>query len=359
MKEYEFLLKEKLVKVPEPDRSAEIESQRHWDSLAKPLDGLGRFEEMIVQLAGIQRTVEIETIPRAAVVMCGDHGVVCEQVTQTGSAVTASVAHAIAEEVSSVSILARAVSADVFTVDMGMNQHEDVPGLLNCSVGRGTGNIAMGPAMSREKACQAILKGIDLVESLSSEGYRLLAAGEMGIGNTTAASAMMAVISGEDPARVTGRGAGLSDDLYSHKIEIVRQAVQVNRPDRNDPLDILSKLGGYEIAGMTGLYIGGALTGTAVVIDGLISSVSALIAKRLCPAAGEYMLAAHTGREPAASEIMHLLEMQPVLDASMALGEATGAVLLFPLLDAALALYREGGTFEQMHLKAYERYQQL
>lgn len=358
MGEYEFILNEKLVRIPEPDRSAESESRKRWDSLAKPLDGLGRFEEMIVQLAGIQRTVDVETTPRAAVVMCGDHGVVCEHVTQTGSVVTTSVARAISENASTVNVLAKAVSADVFAVDLGMNRDEEVPGLLDCSVGRGTQNIAKGPAMSRENACQAILEGMNVAASLASKGYRMLAAGEMGIGNTTAASAIMAVISDVDPALVTGRGAGLSDGLYSHKIEIVRQAVLVNRPDRSDPLDILSKLGGYEIAGMVGLYIGGALTGTAIVIDGLTSSVSALIAKRLCPDAGEYMLAAHTGREPASSEIMRLLEKKPVMDASMALGEATGAVLLFPLLDAALELYRKGETFEQIHVEPYERYQQ-
>lgn len=356
--QYEAILKEILTGIREPDASAKEVCRRRWDSLAKPVDGLGQFEELIVRLAGIQHTPDVRLTPRAAVVMCADHGVTCEQVTQTDSSVTVSVARAIAGGTSTINVLAEAVSADVFAVDLGMNLHDPIPGILDYPIGCGTANIAEGPAMSRKEACAAVLKGIETAERLSARGYRLLAAGEMGIGNTTAASAIIAALTGRESSEVTGRGAGLPDDRYRHKIEIVQRAVSVNRPDPEDPLDVLSKLGGYEIAGMTGLFLGGAITGTAVVIDGLISAVSALLARKLCPLSTEYMMASHAGREPASRLIMDLLAMKPVLDAGMSLGEATGAVLLFPLLDAALALYRNGEIFAQIDVEPYERYAQ-
>ena len=355
--QYEKQLINKLKDIIPANRGAGEECRKRWDSLAKPLDGLGRFEEIIVRLAAIQRSADVKIRPRAAVIMCADHGVVSEHVTQTGSEATASVARAVVENRSTVSVIAEAVSADVFAVDIGMKAHEPIPGIEDCSVGRGTGNIALGPAMSREDACLAVLKGMEKAEKLAKEGYYLLAAGEMGIGNTTASAAVLSVLSGLDPSEVTGRGAGLPEHLYRHKIEVVRKAILKNRPDGRDPLDVLSRLGGFEIAGMTGLYLGGARAGTAVVLDGLISAVSALLAKMLCPAAGDYMIPSHTGREPGSEVLMELLQEKPVLDAGMALGEGTGALMLFPLLDAALALYRKGQTFHHLDLDPYERYQ--
>ena len=358
-KKNERQLKEKLTEIREPDYSAEAACRQRWDTLAKPIDGLGVFEELIIRLAGIQRNTEVVTGPRAAVVLCADHGVVDERVTQTDSSVTASVARAVAAGTSTVNILAESAGTDVVAADFGMNRHAPIPGVIDCCVRYGTDNISKGPAMSREEACLAILRGIELTESLAEQGFRLLAAGEMGIGNTTPASAITAVLSGLDPSEVTGRGAGLPDEYYYHKIEIVRKAIIVNQPDRNDPLDILSRLGGCEIAGMTGLYIGGARTGTAIVIDGFLSAVAAFLAQKLCPDSSAYMIPAHTGREPACRRLMSMMNMKPVLDAGMALGEATGAVLLFPLLDAALSLYLKGETFELLHLEPYERYCQL
>ncbi len=350
---------EKIAAVRPADRQAAEACRRHWDSLAKPLDGLGRFEEILVRLAGIQGSSDVKVRPAAAVVMCADHGVTCEQVTQTDSCVTASVAKAIAEGRSTVNAMANAAGMDVYAVDIGMYRHEPIDGLIDCCVSRGTEDMIKGPAMSREDACRAVLEGIGMVERLSGEGYRILAAGEMGIGNTTSASAVMTVLSGLDSAEVTGRGAGLPDDVYAHKIEIVREAVRRNRPDREDPLDLLAKLGGFDLAGMTGMYIGGALTATMILIDGFISAVSALLAKNLCPLTAGYMAASHTGREPASGILMDMLEEKPVLDAGMALGEATGAVMLLPLLDVTLSLYRNGETFDELRLEPYKRFNSL
>lgn len=347
---------EKIAFVKPADRQAEKICREHWDSLAKPLDGLGRFEEILVRLAGVQRTPDVEVRPAAAVVMCADHGVTCEKVTQTDSSVTVSVGKAIAEGRSTVNVMAGAAGLDVYAVDMGMFEHGPIDGMINRSVSRGTADIMKGPAMTREDACLAVLAGIGIVEELSGQGCRLLAAGEMGIGNTTAASAVMTVLSGLDPSEVTGRGAGLPDDLYAHKIEVVRRSVERNRPDPDDPLDVLSRLGGFDIAGMTGMYIGGALTGTLIVIDGFISAVAALLARRLCPLTADYMTSSHNGKEPASAVLADMLGEKPVLNAGMALGEATGAVMLFPLLDIALALYRNGEQFDDIRLEPYKRF---
>ena len=356
---HEKKLTEKIACARPADRQAAEACRRHWDSLAKPLDGLGRFEEILVRLAGIQGSPDVKVRPAAAVVMCADHGVTCENVTQTDSSVTASVAKAIAEGRSTVNAMADAAGMPVYAVDIGMYRHERIDGLTDCCVSRGTKDIMKEPAMSREDACRAVLEGIGMVERMSGAGYRILAAGEMGIGNTTAASAVITALSGLDSAEVTGRGAGLPDDLYAHKIEIVREAVRRNRPDREDPLDLLAKLGGFDMAGMTGMYIGGAVTGTLIVIDGFISAVSALLAKSLCPLTADYMAASHKGREPASGILMDMLGEKPVLDAGMALGEATGAVMLLPLLDVALALYRNGESFDEIRLEPYERFSSL
>ena len=248
-------LSELMAGIEPVDLSARESCRRHWDELAKPLDGLGQFEEILVQLAGIQRSDVVQIRPRTVVVMCADHGVTVEQVAQTEDSVTASIAGAIAEGTSTVNVMAEAASADVLAVDIGMKKTVSVAGVLDMNVARGTGNLAQGPAMSREAACLAVLRGIETAERLAYRGYRILAAGEMGIGNTTSASAIMSVMSGMDASMVTGRGAGLPDHLYGHKIEVVRKAVSVNHPDRNDPLDVLSCLGGYELAGMVGLYL--------------------------------------------------------------------------------------------------------
>ena len=353
---YEKRLMEKIRELRQVDAVAREACRQRWDRLAKPLDGLGKFEEMIIQLAGIQRTDQVRVSPRVAVVMCASHGVTAEQVTQTDDSVTAMIARAIAEGTSTVNVMAAAASVDVLAVDIGMKEPVPVSGVLDKNVVRGSENLAEGPAMSRETACRAILRGMEIAEELSAGGYRLLAVGEMGIGNTTPSSAVMSALSGLAPEEVTGRGAGLPDELLLHKIRTVRKAIAVNHPDRNDPLDVLSRLGGPDLAGMTGLYLGGALTGTAVVADGFPSAVSALLAMKFCPVSREYMIASHIGREPASGKLMEMLSMEPVLHAGMALGEATGAVMLFPLLDVALALYEKGETFQQIHLEPYRRY---
>lgn len=349
-------LSERISRVLLPDHQAEQACRKHWDTLAKPLDGMGRFEELLIRLAGIQKSGTVFVRPAGVVIMCGDHGVTEENVTQTDSSVTISVAQALVKGRSTVNVMAEAAGADVFAVDMGIKVEEPIEGTLYRSGGKGTKNFLKEPAMTREQVCEAILTGIEVVEMLAKKGYRLLAAGEMGIGNTTSASAMMSALSGMDAASVTGRGAGLPDDRLAHKIEVVRKAVRLHQPDPEDPIEVLACLGGFEIAGMTGMYIGGALTGTAIVIDGVISGMAALLATMICPECAGFMIASHQGREPSSAYLMELLKLKPVLHADMALGEATGAVMLFPLLDVALALYNNGETFEEIEVESYERF---
>ncbi len=352
---YEAKLKERLQAVEPVSEKAAAEARIRWDSLAKPIDGLGRLEEMIVQIAAIQGTPEVEFGKRTVVVVCADHGVTCEGITQTGREVTASVAQAIAGGTSTINCLARSAGADVMAADFGMDLDRSPAGILDCRVRRMTGNIAEGPAMTREEACRALLHGIELAGQIADNGFRILAAGEMGIGNTTASAAVVSVLCEMDPEQSVGRGAGLDDQGLRRKKDVVRRAVKVNAPNKNDPLDVLSKLGGLDIAGMAGLYLGGALRHMPVVIDGLISSVAALLAVEICPACRDYLLPSHLSREPAAEEVMRRLELNPVLDAGMKLGEGTGAVMLFPLLDAAASLYRSGGVFRDIGVVPYER----
>lgn len=335
-----------------PDEKAAQQAQAHWDGIAKPLNGLGRFEEMVVKIAALTGKPEVRVDKRAVVVLCADNGVVAEGVTQTDATVTATMAGQIRDHRSSVCLMSASAHADVFAVDMGMLTRVD--GVNGCHIADGTGNIAVGPAMTREDACRAIAYGMDLVKGYAGQGYQLLATGEMGIGNTTTSSAVAAVLLNMPVETVTGRGAGLSDAGLQRKCDAIRRAIEVNQPDLADALDVLAKLGGFDIAGMVGVFLGGALYRVPVLIDGLISSISALIAARLCPNSRCAMLASHTSAEPAAAAILAELGLTAVLHADMKLGEGTGAVCMMPLLDMALSVYHNSAAFTDTGIEQYQ-----
>ena len=327
-------------------------ARRQWDAVAKPLHSLGLLEDMIAQIAAIQGTADVALLPRCVLVFCADHGVVAQGVSQSGPEVTALVAKALAEGRSNVNLLAAAAQAQVFAVDMGMLQ--PVAGLTDCRQGPGTADFTLGPAMTRAQAERALQAGMDQVGRLKKQGFRLIATGEMGIGNTTAAAALACALLNEAPEKMTGRGAGLSDEGLKRKLSAIRRALTVNRPDPADPVDALAKVGGFEIAGMAGAFLGGAVYGVPLVIDGVISAAAALIAARICPEAKEYMLPSHESRSPAAQALLAALGLRPVLRAEMALGEGTGAVMLFPLLDMACRLYSGTHTFDSLGIEAYQ-----
>lgn len=326
-------------------------ARRRWNRVAKPLHSLGLLEDMIVGIAGIQDTPDVRLDRRCALVFCADHGVVAEGVTQTGSDVTARVARSIAAGTSNINLMASAAGADVFAVDMGMRT--PVPGALDRRIAAGTRNMAQGPAMTREQAEAALRRGAELAGEMKGRGYQIIATGEMGIGNTTAAAATACALLGLPPEDCVGRGAGLSDAGLARKREAVRRALAVNRPDPADPVDVLAKVGGFEICGMAGAFLGGREHRVPVVIDGAISAVAALAAARLCPAARDFLLPSHLSREPIARRVMEELQLRPVLHADMALGEGTGAVALLPLLDMALRVYNGGHTFGALDMAPY------
>jgi len=340
-----------------PDRQAVSASRNHWDNIAKPIYGLGIMEDLIVKIAGIQRKEQISLEKRAVIVMCSDNGVVAEGVTQTESHVTAVVTENFARGIASVNRMAAVAGAEVIPVDIGVAENLTEAGVRNCKIAYGTKNIAKEPAMSEEEAVRGIYTGIRLVEECKKNGYHLLATGEMGIGNTTTSSAMASVLLDLPVETVTGKGAGLSKEGVRHKVNVIETAIARQKPDRKDALSVLAGLGGFDIAGMTGVFLGGALYGIPVVIDGIISSVAALTAARLCPAAVHVMLASHMSNEPASVMIMKELGLEPVIYGRLALGEGTGAVMLFPLLDMAYQVYLENSTFETIQIDAYEHFE--
>lgn len=352
MREQDLELRMLTEHIRPPYREAAAAAKAHWDGIAKPLNGLGDLEDAVIHIAALTGSADVRIDKRSVVVLCADNGVVAEGVSQTDASVTATMAGEIARMNSSVCKMASAAEAEVFAVDMGMLHR--VEGVRDCHVADGTGNIAMGPAMTREQALQAIRVGMDLVKEHKERGDQLLATGEMGIGNTTTSSAMAAVLLGLPVETVTGRGAGLSDEGLRRKCGAIRRAIEVNRPDPADALDVLSKLGGFDIAGMTGLFLGGALYRVPILIDGLISSVAALTAARLCPEARCAMLASHCSAEPAATQILRELGVTAVLRAGLKLGEGTGAVCMMPLLDMALAVYHGSAAFSDTGIEQYQ-----
>lgn len=335
------------------NQQAREEARLRWDRVAKPLHALGRLEDLIAQVAGIQGTPNVMLSPRCALVFCADHGVVAEGVTQSGQEVTALVARSIAQGTGNINLMASVAQAEVFAVDMGMALPAGCPGMIDRRMACGTRNLAVEPAMTRRQAERAVQIGVDLVGSMKAKGYRIVATGEMGIGNTTASTAMACALLGIAPDEITGRGAGLSDTGLEKKRKVIAQALRLHRPNALDPLDVLAKVGGFEIAGMAGAFLGGMTHGVPIIMDGVTSAVAALTAVRLCPACRDFVLPSHMSREPAMARIMDELRLAPVIDGGLALGEGTGAAALLPLLDMAQRVYAGVHTFARLGMDAY------
>ncbi len=351
--------------IPEPDKEAQKAAKERFDSLAKPLDGLGTFEDMICRIAAVQGKVMPDISKRALVIMCADNGVVAEGVSQTGPEVTAKVAALMAENASSAGIMAQHMSVDIIPVDVGIDSDEVIPGLINRKIRKGTGNIAHARAMSEDECLSAIGVGIDIAADCRKKGIKLIATGEMGIGNTTTATALLCALTGSAVSEVVGRGAGLCDEGLERKTCVIERALKTHdkinntckiTPSKQCVLDAVGSLGGLDIAAIAGVYIGSAMHGITTVVDGLISAVSALSAEYICPGVKRYMLASHRGREKGCELALKPLGLKSVLDADMALGEGTGAIMLFPLLDMVMSLYREGTSFADTDIQKYERF---
>ena len=348
------ILEETFAAIVPADRAAMDAAWQRWDSIAKPLGSLGLLEEAVVRIAGMTGTPAVKLGKRAVIAMCADNGVVAQGVTQTGQEVTAIVTENMSTGDTSVCRMAAAAGAEVIPVDIGVARPVAGERIRQCNVRRGTADMTQGPAMTREEAVQAVETGIELVRELKDKGYGLIGTGEMGIGNTTTSSALASVFLNRPPEQVTGRGAGLSSAGLERKIKAIETAIQVNKPNPADPLDVLSKVGGLDLAGLCGVFLGGAACRIPVLVDGFISSAAALTAARLCPNAVDYMLGSHASNEPAGRMVLEDLGLKPFLYANMCLGEGTGAAAVMPLLDMALAVYDGMTTFADEQIEAYQ-----
>lgn len=369
-----------LDKIQPADRTAMKLAKKRWNSVAKPIGSLGILEEDIIKIAGICGNASGMKLDRSALaVMCADHGVVAEGVSQTGKDVTRIVAENFTKGETSTSKMCRISGTDLYPVDMGMDceptgqKEPDMHRILDRKVVRGSGNIAREPAMSRTGCLQALLSGIDLAFRLKEMGYEILAAGEMGIGNTTPAAAMSAVLTGLSPEEATGRGAGLSDAGLEKKKKAVEMAVSrfyEKYPEyRNgtkeqyesgelSAVTVLAELGGFDLAGMTGLFLGGAAAKIPVLMDGFLSTVSGLLAVLIRKEAKDYMLASHISTEPAGAAVLQMLDLPAPLHMGMHLGEGSGAVAMIPLLRMGAKVYEEMSTFSDISVEQYVDYQE-
>ncbi len=339
-------LRKILNNITEIDKKTIEFSKKHWLAVTKPLFSLGKLETVITQIAAIRGQDNFSLNKKALIIMCADNGVVAERVTQSKQHMTAVVSSNFLSGDTSVCYMAKRAGCDIYPVDIGIA--EDVPGLTDkaIKIAYGTRNMAQEPAMTREETIRAILLGIEKVKELKNKGYDIIATGEMGIGNTTTSSAVTAVLLNKPAEEVTGRGAGLTSEGLQRKIDVIKKAVETLKPDKNDPIDVLSKVGGLDIAGLAGVFLGGAVYHIPIVIDGFISAISAIAACRICPVARDYVLASHVSKEPAARMLLDELKLSPMVTADMCCGEGTGAMTLFPLLDMALDVYQNLATWD-------------
>lgn len=345
------------ISIIKPDELAYKLTQDNWDAVAKPLDGMGKFEKIIDQIGAIQGSSQIDISKKAVIIMCADNGVVSEGVSQSGQEVTLSVARSMAKKQSSVGKMAEMIGAETIPVDIGINSTQRIDDVLDRKVRCGTRNFTVEPAMTDEETLKAIEIGIDIVRSCKEAGYRLLATGEMGIGNTTTSAAITSALLGCEAEFVTGKGAGLDDEKLHTKINVIKSAVEKYNLYETDAFTVLKTVGGLDIAGLVGVCIGGAIYHIPIVLDGVISMVSALCAERLVSGIKDFIIPSHSGKEPAVKLLEKALEISPVIDGQLALGEGTGAVMMFSLLDMAMILYQNRTTFSDIKVEQYERYE--
>ena len=328
------------------DENAMKNCQIKLDNLTKPPGSLGVLEELAVKLAGITGHPEPELKAKAIVVMAGDHGVVAEGVSAFPQEVTPQMVMNFLNQGAAINVLSNHAGARVLVVDVGINAELNHPELISRKVMMGTHNIAVGPAMSRDQAIQALETGIEIACEEVAKGATILGTGEMGIGNTTPSSAILAACNGMPLDKMVGRGTGIQEEALANKIRVIRQALEVNHPDAGDGIDLVAKVGGLEIAAMAGLILGAAASKVPVVLDGFISSAAALVASRISLASVQYMIASHASVEPGHQHALKLLGLKPMLHMDMRLGEGTGAALALNIVEASTKIVREMATFD-------------
>lgn len=339
------LLKKTIESIGDLHRDKMDEAQVNLNNLLKPPGSLGKLEDIVRQLAGITGNTYNSINKKCIIVMGGDNGIVKEGVTSFPKDISLLVAETMVTGISGVAVLARHAGAELKVVDLGIDGDIKAEGAINRKIRKSTSSFINGPAMSREEAVKAIETGIEITQAAIRDGVDLIGTGEIGIGNTTTSSAMLYAFTGADLDILVGRGAGLSDEGLVRKKEVIMEGVNFNKPDPYDPVDVIAKVGGFDIAGLTGVYLAAAAGRVPVVIDGFISGVAAVAAARLAPAAKNFMFASHVSVEPGSAKVAELLGLSPMLDMNMRLGEGTGCALAFNIIDAALKVMNEMGTF--------------
>jgi nicotinate-nucleotide--dimethylbenzimidazole phosphoribosyltransferase len=335
-------------KIQELDEAAMAAARARQDTLTKPPGSLGRLEELSVQLAGITGKAIPSINDKVIITMAGDHGVVAEGVSAFPQEVTPQMVLNFLHGGAAINVLARHVGARITIVDMGVAADmESHPSLVVKKIAHGTANMTRGPAMTREQAEQAIMAGVEVVEAEIEKGLDIVGAGEMGIGNTTPSAAIASVLTGIDPAKLAGRGTGVDDEGLKRKIDAIERALAVNKPDPKNGLDVLAKVGGFEIAGLVGVILGAAAHRKPVMVDGFISTAAAMIAITLAPAVGPYLISAHRSQEYGHSQMVDWLGLKPLVDFDLRLGEGTGAALGISIAEAACKILAEMATFAE------------
>jgi len=341
------MLEKTISSISDLDATSMREAQHRLDNLTKPKGSLGMLERIAVQLAGITGEPRPKIGKKVSIVMAADHGVVAEGVSAFPQEVTPQMVVNFLNGGAAINVLSRHAGAEVVCVDIGVAVDVDYPGLKARKVKYGTDNFVHGPAMTREEAVKALEVGIDVVQEQINSGASIFALGEMGIGNTTASSAILAVYSEHPLEEIVGAGSGVGAERLAHKRMVIERAIEKNRPDKSDPIDVLAKVGGLEIAGMAGCILAAAANRVPVVVDGFISSAAALIASKISPRSVNYMIGSHLSQEPGHRIVLDLIGLRPLFSLDMRLGEGTGAVLAFNIIEAATKIIGEMATFDE------------
>ena len=333
------------------DRSLSVAAQAHLDDLTKPQGSLGRLEEIALKYALARGSLTPVLSKKKICCFAADHGVAAEGVSAFPAEVTPQMVYNMLNGGAAINVLTRHAGVDLDVVDMGVNHDfADVAGLVNRKVKPGSQNMAIGPAMSEEDALRAILSGAELALEAYKAGYHIFGTGEMGIANTTPATALYSVLLDIPVESITGRGTGIDDERLKHKIGVIKKAIEVNASRSETPFGALAALGGYEIAGIAGFILGAASCKVPVVVDGFISSAAAVVALKLCPAVDDYLFFSHLSNEQGHRAVMQKLGARPILDLDLRLGEGTGAALSIQLIEGAVKIYNEMATFSGAHV---------
>lgn len=318
------------------------------DNLTKPKGSLGKLEEFAKRVVAITENIKPSLDKKAVFVLAGDHGVVEEGVSAYPKEVTREMIYNFLRGGAGINAISRHAGVDVFVVDIGVDcNFEDIDGLIIKNVNRGTKNLAREHAMTQAESLRSIEVGIGLAQDAVEKGYNFIAVGDMGIGNTTSSSAVMCTLTGLNPEEIVGYGTGIDDKVWKHKVEVVKNALAIHNPDSDFPVEVLSKVGGFEIGGIAGVILGGASKRVPLVVDGFASTAAATVAIGLCPNSKEYIFFSHRSAEGGHSLVLKKLEVDPILDLDMRLGEGTGAVLAMFLIEAGVKAYNEMATFDE------------